>query len=86
MLVSAVHFSSQHMFFKILFLFSVMRYFILAVFHVWFIFSDRIGEKLGLIFFVPGSKQHPGAEGRKGHVLQPAVSSAVSLQLSQVSA
>lgn len=42
-----------------------------------------------IIYFsilVPGSQQHPGAEGCKGHVLQPAVSSAVSLQLPQVTA
>lgn len=36
--------------------------------------------------FVPGSQQHPGAEGCKGHVLQPTVSPAIALQLPQVAA
>lgn len=37
-------------------------------------------------FSVSGSQQHPGAEGREGHVLQPAVPPAVPLQLPQVPA
>lgn len=35
---------------------------------------------------VAGRQQHPGAEGREGHLLQPTVSAAVTVQLSQVAA
>lgn len=35
---------------------------------------------------VAGCQQHPGAEGREGHLLQPTVAAAVTVQLAQVAA
>ncbi len=47
-------------------------------FHFIFFFSFSVLSS--------GSQQHPGAEGCERHILQPAVSSAVPLQLPQVTA
>lgn len=47
---------------------------------------NRFGKIRFPFFFCSGSQQHSGAEGCKRHILQPTVSSAVSLQLPQISA
>lgn len=72
-----------------------MNIFIIILKHISSLQSSMFGcsflfkqnwQEIRILFFVPGRKQHPSAEGCKRHILQPAVSSAISLQLSQISA